>query len=58
MRLLGLLLACVGSAGVVYGVRMTMSRGRPSDLVFAMLTWVCVIIALFGVGLLFAPTML
>ena len=55
MRLLGLVLFLAGGAGVAYGVRLTLQRGRPADVVYALLSWLAVMIALLGLGLIFVP---
>ena len=55
MRLLGVLMLLMGSAGVVLSVRNTLERSRPGDVAFALLTLLCVILALLGLTLLFVP---
>jgi hypothetical protein len=55
VRLLGLALFLGGAAGVAYALRLTLARGRPADVAYALLAWLAGIIALLGLGLSFVP---
>ena len=55
MRILGLLLFLLASAGTVYSTRAMYARNRPADLLFAVLAPVAAIIALAGLLLVFVP---
>ncbi len=55
MRLLGVLLAVSGAAGLVYSVRGVFTEHRPKDVAFAMLALTCTVITLLGLALTFVP---
>lgn len=55
VRLLGIILTVLASAGFVYAVRATMERERPADVLFALLAWCSLVIALLGIALVFVP---
>jgi hypothetical protein len=55
VRILGLLLFLLASAGTVYATRAMYERNRPADVLFALLAPVAAIIALAGLLLVFVP---
>ncbi|MBL4635972.1 MAG: hypothetical protein JKY56_19080 [Kofleriaceae bacterium] len=55
VRLVGIILALLGSASLTYSVRATLERPRPSDVLFAVLAWLSLVLALLGVALIFVP---
>lgn len=44
-----------GGTGLGFSVRNTLERPRPSDVAFAVVAWVSVLLALLGLALLFVP---
>lgn len=40
---------------MAYALRLTLARGRPADVAYALLAWLASIIALLGLGLTFVP---
>jgi len=52
---LGVVLAIVGFAGIVFCGRATLERPRPADVAFATLTMLAVFVAMLGLALVFVP---
>ncbi len=55
VRLVGIILALLGAASLTYSVRATLERPRPSDVLFAVLAWLSLVVALLGIALVFVP---
>lgn len=55
MRALGFLLFVLGGAGTAYATWESYRRGRPLDVLFALLAPVALLLALTGLILLFVP---
>lgn len=55
MRALGILLFVLGGGGTAFATWATYQRGRPQDLLFAVLAPVAMLIALVGLLLVFVP---
>jgi hypothetical protein len=55
VRILGALLFAVASAGTVYSTWAMYNRGRPADVLFALLAPIAALIALAGLLLIFVP---
>lgn len=58
MRLLGLLLLVLGSAGTVAGVSRVLRERRPRDLMWALIAPAALALALLGALLVFVPDFL
>jgi len=55
VRILGLLLFLLASAGTVYSVWAMYDRNRPADVLYAVAAPIAAIIALAGLLLVFVP---
>lgn len=55
MRVLGALLFALASAGTAYSTWAVYHRGRPADVLFAVLAPIAALAALIGLLLLFVP---
>lgn len=55
MRILGALVFLAASAGVAYSTLQMSRRGRPADVLYAVLAPVLAILALAGLVLVFVP---
>ena len=55
MRILGVFLFLAGGAGTAYATWATYTRGRPADVLFAVLAPLAMIVALTGLLLVFVP---
>lgn len=55
MRALGFLLFVLGGAGTAFATWASYQRGRPLDVLFALLAPVALLVALTGLILVFVP---
>jgi len=55
VRIFGVILFLLASAGTVYSTRAIYQRGRPADVVFALLAPIAALLALAGLLLAFVP---